>query len=81
MAAVITLTKTLALENAPFARPNTSALVVLITEFFLGGTGRAFRNISFDRKSCVQSIPLGRLASSLKVVDHILFPADLALSF
>ena len=72
-AAVITLTKAIARENAPAVRANVVAPGAVDTEFFAGGTGRSVKTIAMDRETYVKAIPLARLARPVDVVGPILF--------
>jgi 3-oxoacyl-[acyl-carrier protein] reductase len=71
-AAVIALTKTLAIEAAP-VRANTIAPGAVNTAFFSGGTGRAQHISTFDMLAYSKTVPLGRPAEPIDVVGPILF--------
>lgn len=71
-AAVIALTKTLALEAAP-VRANVVAPGAVNTAFFTGGTGRARHASTFDIAAYSRTVPLGRPAEPIDVVGPILF--------
>jgi 3-oxoacyl-[acyl-carrier protein] reductase len=72
-AAVIALTKAIAIENAPAIRANLIAPGAVDTEFFTGGTGRSQIARTFDRATYVKSVPMGRIATIEDVVGPILF--------
>ena len=75
-AAVIALTKTLALEEAPTVRVNAIAPSAVDTPFLRGGTGRASREVQVDLDAIAAAIPLGRLAT----VDDVVGPTMFLLS-
>jgi 3-oxoacyl-[acyl-carrier protein] reductase len=71
-AAVIALTKTLALEAAP-VRANVVAPGAVNTAFFTGGTGRIQHASTFDMAAYARTVPLGRPAEPADVAGPILF--------
>lgn len=71
-AAVIALTKTLALEAAP-VRANVVAPGAVNTAFFTGGTGRTRHASTFDMGAYARTVPLGRSAEPADVAGPILF--------
>lgn len=71
-AAVIALTKTLALESAP-VRANVIAPGAVNTAFFTGGTGRTQHASTFDMDAYARTVPLGRPAEPADVIGPILF--------
>lgn len=71
-AAVIALTKTLALEGAP-VRANVVAPGAVNTAFFTGGTGRSQHASTFDMAAYARTVPLGRPAEPADVAGPILF--------
>ena len=72
-AALIALTKAIAVENAPSIRANAVAPAAVDTDFLLGGTGRERTESHLDRDAYVKMIPLRRLAVASDVVGPILF--------
>jgi len=74
-AAMIALTKTLALEHAPHVRANAVALGAADTAFLRGGTGRSEeRNSStLDIAAYSAAIPLRRIAVVADIVGPIMF--------
>lgn len=75
---LVSLTKGIAMENAPTIRANAVAPGAVDTDFLGGGTGRSrgdFNRDWFDQisKNYVASIPLGRVAEPRDVVGPILF--------
>lgn len=74
---MVSLTKAIAMENAPRVRANVVAPSAVDTEFLAGGTvGQdGADNAWFPASSYVTSIPLGRLAEAEDVVGPILFLA------
>lgn len=72
-AGIISLTKTLAVENAPAVRANAVAPAAVDTQFLRGGTGRGERASHIDLAGYVKMIPLGRVALAADVVGPILF--------
>ena len=72
-AGIISLTKTLAVENAPAVRANAVAPAAVDTQFLRGGTGRDARGSHIDLDAYVTMIPLGRVAQAADVVGPILF--------
>ena len=72
-AGIISLTKTLAVENAPAVRANAVAPAAVDTQFLRGGTGRDARGSHLDLDTYVKMIPLGRVAQAADVVGPILF--------
>lgn len=72
-AAVIALTKAIAIENAPLIRANAIAPGAVDTEFLSGGTGRAPVADTLDRAAYLKTIPMGRIATPEDVVGPILF--------
>lgn len=71
-AAVIALTKTLAVEAAP-VRANVVAPGAVNTAFFTGGTGRTQHASTFDMDAYARTVPLGRPAEPADVTGPILF--------
>lgn len=72
-AGMISLTKTLAVENAPAVRANAVAPAAVDTEFLRGGTGREPRAGHIDLAAYVKQIPMGRVAQAEDVVGPVLF--------
>ncbi|MGD9923696.1 MAG: SDR family NAD(P)-dependent oxidoreductase [Pseudorhodoplanes sp.] len=74
---IVSLTKAIAMENAPRVRANVVAPSAVDTEFLAGGTvGQdGADNAWFPASSYVTGIPLGRLAGAEDVVGPILFLA------
>jgi 3-oxoacyl-[acyl-carrier protein] reductase len=72
-AGVVSLTRTLAAEEAPAMRVNCVAPSAVRTAFLTGGTGRAARDSNFDAARYAQAVPLGRVAEAEDVVGPILF--------
>ena len=72
-AGIVSLTKTLAMENAPAVRANAVAPAAVDTRFLVGGTGRDARAKHIDLAAYVKAIPMGRVALAADVVGPILF--------
>lgn len=72
-AGLISLTKTLALENAPLVRANAVAPGAVDTAFLTGGTGRAATPQRLDPAAHAASIPMRRIATPDDVSLPILF--------
>lgn len=72
-AGLIALTKSIAVENAPFVRANAVAPGAVDTEFLRGGTGRSTTALSLDVPAYASGIPMGRIATAQDVVGPILF--------
>ena len=74
-AGVISLTKTLALENAPAVRVNAVAPSAVDTAFLRGGTGRSDENQAthVDLDTYTKAIPLQRIAVPQDVAGPIMF--------
>jgi NAD(P)-dependent dehydrogenase (short-subunit alcohol dehydrogenase family) len=72
-AALIALTKAVAVENAPAIRANAVAPAAVDTDFLVGGTGRERTDSHLDRESYMKLIPLRRLGLPADVVGPILF--------
>ena len=74
-AGVISLSKTLALENAPDVRVNAIAPSAVDTAFLRGGTGRSSENEAahIDIDAYSKAIPLQRIAVPEDIVGPILF--------
>ena len=74
-AAIILLTRQLALENAPGVRVNAVAPGAVDTAFLRGGTGRSDESAAprIDPQSYGGVVPLGRIASPADVVGPVLF--------
>ncbi|WP_158540111.1 SDR family NAD(P)-dependent oxidoreductase [Rhodosalinus halophilus] len=74
-AAMVHLTKTLALEAAPEVRVNAVGPAAVDTAFLRGGTGRSDEDAptSLDVDAYARMTPLGRLAQPADVVGPILF--------
>jgi 3-oxoacyl-[acyl-carrier protein] reductase len=72
-AGIVSLTKTLAMENAPAVRANAVAPAAVDTQFLTGGTGRDQRETHIDLAAYVKAIPMGRVAVAADVVGPILF--------
>jgi len=73
--AVIALTKTLAIENAPSVRVNAVAPSAVDTAFLRGGTGRSDEDeeLELDMDAYVRMIPMQRIATPPDIVEPILF--------
>lgn len=75
-AGLISLGRSLALENAPDIRVNIVAPGAVRTAFLTGGTARAQRpgeDIDSKADRYASAIPMGRIAEPVDVVDPILF--------
>ena len=75
---IVSLTKALAIENAPRIRANVVAPSAVDTEFLAGGTASAQAGDDWFRvgvSNYTASIPLGRVAEPEDVVGPILFLA------
>jgi 3-oxoacyl-[acyl-carrier protein] reductase len=72
-AGIVSLTKTLAMENAPAVRANAVAPAAVDTQFLTGGTGRDPRESHIDLAAYAKAIPMGRVAVAADVVGPILF--------
>lgn len=72
-AALIALTKAVAVENAPAIRANAVAPAAIDTDFLVGGTGRDRTESHLDRDNYVKLIPMKRLGVPADVVGPILF--------
>jgi 3-oxoacyl-[acyl-carrier protein] reductase len=72
-AALIALTKAVAVENAPAIRANAVAPAAIDTDFLVGGTGRDRTGSHLDRDAYVKLIPMKRLGAPADVVGPILF--------
>lgn len=73
-AGVISMTRTLATENAPWLRVNAVAPSAVDTAFLRGGTGRSQTNaLPMDLADYERAVPLGRIALPRDVVGPILF--------
>lgn len=72
-AGIISLTKTLAVEEAPRVRANAVAPAAVDTEFLRGGTGRDPRELHIDLDAYVKMIPLGRVAQAPDIAGPVLF--------
>lgn len=74
-AAIVALSRTLALENAPLVRVNTVAPSAVDTAFLRGGTGRSDERQAprVDLAAYTRAIPLQRIAEPADVVGPILF--------
>ena len=74
-AAMIHLTKTLALEAAPAVRVNAVGPAAVDTAFLRGGTGRSDEagESSLDMDAYVRMTPLERMAVAEDVVGPIMF--------
>ncbi|WP_108484478.1 SDR family NAD(P)-dependent oxidoreductase [Oceaniglobus ichthyenteri] len=72
-AAMVHMTKTLALELAPDIRVNAVAPAAVDTAFLRGGTGRAKQDNTLNLNAYTASIPLGRLAEPPDITGPILF--------
>lgn len=77
---LVSLTKAIAVENAPTIRANVVAPGAVETEFLSGGTGRPDEGADrawFDalKEKYVSSIPLARVAEPRDIVGPILFLA------
>jgi 3-oxoacyl-[acyl-carrier protein] reductase len=72
-AGIVSLTKTLAMENAPAVRANAVAPAAVDTQFLTGGTGRDQRETHIDLAGYVKAIPMGRVAVAADVAGPILF--------
>lgn len=72
-AGIVSLTKTLAMENAPAVRANAIAPAAVDTQFLVGGTGRDKRAKHIDLDAYVKGVPLGRVAVAADIVGPTLF--------
>jgi NAD(P)-dependent dehydrogenase (short-subunit alcohol dehydrogenase family) len=74
-AAMISMTKTLALESAPAVRVNAVAPAAVDTAFLRGGTGRSDEGgrSSIDTAAYAAMIPLRRLAVAEDIVGPVFF--------
>lgn len=74
-AAMVSMTKTLALENAPGVRVNAIGPAAVDTAFLRGGTGRSDekRTPGLDMTAYAAAIPLKRIATVEDIVGPILF--------
>ena len=74
-AALINLTKTLALEAAPDVRVNAVGPAAVDTAFLRGGTGRSDENeaISLNVDQYINHTPLGRLAVPEDIAGPVMF--------
>jgi NAD(P)-dependent dehydrogenase (short-subunit alcohol dehydrogenase family) len=74
-AAMVSLTKTLALEAAPAVRVNAVGPAALDTAFLRGGTGRSNEDepVRLDIAAYTQSIPLRRFGTAEDVAGPTLF--------
>lgn len=72
-AALIALTKAIAVENAPAIRANAVAPAAIETEFLMGGTGREPTDPHLDREPYLRTIPMRRLGVPTDVAGPILF--------
>ena len=72
-AAMVHLTKTLALELAPAIRVNAVGPAAVDTDFLRGGTGRAAREPLIDTAAYTATIPLRRMAGPADITGPILF--------
>lgn len=73
-AGMISLTKTMALEEAPLVRVNAVGPSALDTAFLRGGEGRDARHdVPVDLDTVARATPLGRIAEPADVVGPILF--------
>lgn len=74
-AALINLTKTLALEAAPDVRVNAVGPAAVDTAFLRGGTGRSDENecISLNINQYISHTPLGRLAIPEDIAGPVMF--------
>ena len=80
-AAVINLTKALALEWAPNIRVNAIAPRIINTAFLRGGTGRPAKPIGVDQAAVLASIPLQRLGEASDITGLALFLSSPAVGF
>jgi NAD(P)-dependent dehydrogenase (short-subunit alcohol dehydrogenase family) len=74
-AALIALTKQLAVEHAPGVRVNAVAPAAVDTAFSRGGTGSEESGVQTDYESLLKLIPLGRVATP----DDVAGPIDFLL--
>ena len=75
-AALLMLTRSLAIEAAPGIRANAVAPSAVDTEFHRGGTGRpVLHDTANDPQVFARGVPLGRIAQPEDVVGPILFLA------
>lgn len=75
---LVSLTKALAIENAPRVRANVVAPSAVATEFLAGGTGRSQAGDDWFQSGVsnyVAGIPLGRMAEPEDVVGPVVFLA------
>jgi len=73
-AGVISMTRNLAVENAPWLRVNAVAPSAVDTAFLRGGTGRSQTNtLPMDLDEYERAVPLGRIAVPEDVVGPTLF--------
>jgi len=81
-AALLMLTRSIAIETAPGIRANAVAPSAVDTEFHRGGTGRAaLEDAANDPKIFARGVPLGRIAEPSDVIGPILFLAGPNASF
>jgi 3-oxoacyl-[acyl-carrier protein] reductase len=75
-AAVLTLTRSIAIESAPKIRANAVAPSAVDTEFHRGGTGRQLiEDSASDPNIFAKGVPLGRIATAEDIIGPILFLA------
>lgn len=72
-AGIISLTRAIALENAPLVRANAVAPGAVETPFLSGGTGRPVEPRRLDATAYGQAVPLGRIAQVDDIVGPVLF--------
>jgi len=73
-AAVLTLTRSIAIESAPKIRANAVAPSAVDTDFHRGGTGRtAIEDSANDPNIFAKGVPMGRIATAEDVIGPILF--------
>lgn len=72
-AAIVSLTKTLARENAPNLRVNCVSPGGIATRFLTGGTGRPDSPARIDEQAYAKLVPLARIGTPDEVAQPILF--------
>ena len=81
-AGLISMTKTLAIEAAPYVRVNAVSPSVVDTDFISGGAGRTqIKPLDLDFEEIAMTTPLKRVASPEDIVGPISFLLDDASSY